>query len=264
MNACERSRVRAAQRSLCSYQSSCSDQPAQRRHDVHRHWCPQPGHWPRVSNVFHTAPQPPTNRSGVPALSQHHRLDASGCHAHSGHRIRPNADSSSVAAVLTMAGVVAGPFFKTRRDISPYIVGGSWQHNQNSFRISSAAAGRRRRPPSSSPCTIPRAARSSRGRRSSTQADVDAAVPGGDHGVSRLERNAAGRARAGDVQVQAAARGALRGDRAHRHDRARQDARRSARQRAARHRVRRGRVRRAVAADGLRPRERRAAASTAT
>ena len=122
-NARERSRVRAAQRSLCSYQSSCSDQPAQRRHDVHRHWCPQPGHWPRVSNVFHTAPQPPKNGSGVPALSQHHRLDSSGCHAHSGHRIRPNADSSSNAGVLTMVGVVAGPFFKTRTDISPYIVG---------------------------------------------------------------------------------------------------------------------------------------------
>ena len=55
---------------------------------------------------------------------------------------------------------------------------------------------------------------------------------------------------------------ALRGDRAHRHDRARQDARRSARQRAARHRVRRGRLRRAVADDGLRPREHRHRTST--
>ena len=57
---------------------------------------------------------------------------------------------------------------------------------------------------------------------------------------------------------------ALRGARAHRHDRARQDARRIARQRAARHRVRRGRVRRAVADDGLRPREHRRRTSTAT
>ena len=47
---------------------------------------------------------------------------------------------------------------------------------------------------------------------------------------------------------------ALRGDGAHRHHRARQDARRGARQRPARHRVRRGGVRRAVADAGLRPR----------
>ena len=52
-----------------------------------------------------------------------------------------------------------------------------------------------------------------------------------------------------------ASRGALRGARAHGHDRARQDARRVARERAPWHRVRRGRVRVAVADDGLRPGE---------
>src|SRR5581483_1595670 len=35
------------------YQSSCSDQPAQLRQPVHRHWCPQPGHSPRVSKVLY-------------------------------------------------------------------------------------------------------------------------------------------------------------------------------------------------------------------
>ncbi len=79
-----------------------------------------------------------------------------------------------------------------------------------------------------------------------------------DQRLSRLERDAAGRPRARDVPLQGAARGALRGAGPAGHDRARQDAGRVARQRAARHRVRRGGLRRAVAADGLRPRERRA------
>ncbi len=98
----------------------------------------------------------------------------------------------------------------------------------------------------------------------STAADVDAAVAGGDARVSRLARHAGQRARAGALQVQGAPRAALRGARAHGHDRARQDARRSARQRAPRHRVRRGGVRRAVADAGLRPRGHLARASTAT
>ena len=76
--------------------------------------------------------------------------------------------------------------------------------------------------------------------------------------LCRLERDAAGRARACDVPLQGAARRALRGAGAAGHDRARQDAGRVARQRAARHRVRGGGVRRAVDADGLRPRKRRA------
>ena len=55
---------------------------------------------------------------------------------------------------------------------------------------------------------------------------------------------------------------ALRGARADRHDRARQDDRRIARQRPPRHRVRRGRLRRAVADDGLRSRANRDRTST--
>ncbi len=87
---------------------------------------------------------------------------------------------------------------------------------------------------------------------------------GGDAGVSGLARHAGERARAGALQVQGAARAALRGARAHRDDRARQDARRSARQRAPRHRVRRGGLRRAVADAGLRRSRTSRTASTAT
>ena len=81
---------------------------------------------------------------------------------------------------------------------------------------------------------------------------------GGDQGLCRLERDAAGRACACDVPLQGAARRSLRGAGAAGHDRARQDAGRVARQRAARHRVRRSGLRRAVDADGLRARKRRA------
>ena len=52
---------------LCSYQSSCSDHPSQRRHLVQRHWCAHPGQRPRVTNVFHDVPQPSNETSGVPS-----------------------------------------------------------------------------------------------------------------------------------------------------------------------------------------------------
>ena len=112
-------------------------------------------------------------------------------------------------------------------------------------RISSAAAGSSRPPPTCSTSTT---------RRVGSVIAHDAALdrpptstprsPRRPAGVSRLERDAAGRPRAGDVPLQGAARGALRGAGPHRHHRARQDARRGARQRPARHRVRRGGLRR--------------------
>ena len=87
----------------------------------------------------------------------------------------------------------------------------------------------------------------------STGADVDAAVRAATRRVSRLARHAGQRARAGALPLQGPARRALRGDGAHRHHRARQNARRGTRQRPARHRVRRGGVRRAFADAGLWP-----------
>ncbi len=100
-----------------------------------------------------------------------------------------------------------------------------------------------------------RRAQSRRRRRHRSDAAVDVRRrrrrrPGGGARVSGLARHAGQRARAGALPVQGAARAALRGAGAHRHDRARQDARRGARQRAPRHRVRRGGVRRAVADAG--------------
>jgi len=81
-----------------SYQSSCSDHPAHRRHDVHRHRCAQPGQFPRVSNVFQIAPQLANGGSGLPSVHTHdHRLEGAGRHAHSGHRMRLKMSSSSGA-----------------------------------------------------------------------------------------------------------------------------------------------------------------------
>jgi len=62
-----------------SYQSSCNDHCWHSGHDVHFHWCEQPGHFPRVENVFHKVPQPPKYGSGVPELSQAHKVDGVGC-----------------------------------------------------------------------------------------------------------------------------------------------------------------------------------------
>ena len=118
--------------------------------------------------------------------------------------------------------------------------------------------------PSSSTSTTPRAATSSPARRSRPAATSTPRSQAATQAFPALARHAGQRARAGALQVQGAARGALRGARAHRHDRARQDARRVARQRAARHRVRRGRLRRAVADDGLRRSRTSPPASTAT
>ena len=110
------------------------------------------------------------------------------------------------------------------------------------------------RPPSSSTCTTRRSARSSR-RRRCRRGPISTRRSGRGAKAFPAWRDTPVVQRArDDVPVRAAARAALRGDRAHRHDRARQDARRVARQRPPRHRVRRGRVRRAVADDGLRAR----------
>ncbi len=79
-----------------SYQSSCNDQPAQRKHEVQRHWCRQPGQMPRVLNVFQMAPQLGNGGSGLPSTHTHdQRSFGDGCHPHSGHRIRLNASSTS-------------------------------------------------------------------------------------------------------------------------------------------------------------------------
>ena len=91
----------------------------------------------------------------------------------------------------------------------------------------------------------------------STGEDVDAAVAAARKAFPAWRDTPPVDAGAGPLQVQGSARGALRGARAHRDDRARQDARRVAGQRAPRHRVRRGRLRDAVADDGLRPGEHR-------
>ena len=125
------------------------------------------------------------------------------------------------------------------------------------------------RPPSSSVARARRGRRSPRaGGRRRPGRDAAAAIgaaagrtpraarppaPGrrADRARSRAPRRGArgerpGRSRARDVHLQAAAGAARRGTRAHRHDRARQDARRVARERAAGDRVRGGRLRRAV------------------
>jgi len=78
-----------------SYQSSCKDQPWQRRHDVQPHWWLHPGHRPPVENVFHTVPQPTNPGSGETVPSQHQRLEGVGRHSHSGQRMRLNRSSLS-------------------------------------------------------------------------------------------------------------------------------------------------------------------------
>ncbi len=91
----------------------------------------------------------------------------------------------------------------------------------------------------------------------STARDVDAAVAAAKKAFPGVAGHPGRDPRSLALPVPPAPRRAFRGARAHRDDRARQDARRVARQRAPRHRVRRGRLRRAVADDGLRPREHR-------
>ena len=72
----------------------------------------QPGQHPRVENVFQTVPHPSKNGSGVPAQSQRQRLECEGRQLQSGHRIPPNASSSSGVAALTVIRADARSSFR--------------------------------------------------------------------------------------------------------------------------------------------------------
>jgi hypothetical protein len=52
-----------------------------------------------VENVFQIVPHASNGGSGVPPVSQHHRLDAVGRHPHKGQRIPPNVFSSSSCSI---------------------------------------------------------------------------------------------------------------------------------------------------------------------
>ena len=65
-------------------------------------------------------PHPSKNGSGVPPQSQHQRLEREGRQLQSGHRIPPNASSSSNPSTLTVIGSDARSSFKNSR-------AGSWR-----------------------------------------------------------------------------------------------------------------------------------------
>jgi hypothetical protein len=93
----------------CSYQSSCGDHSSHRKHDVHCHWCAQPGQRPRVAKVFHDVPHASNGGSGPSPFQHTHVLDASGSHSQRGHLMRPDFSESAGAkkSLVILAGASA-------------------------------------------------------------------------------------------------------------------------------------------------------------